>query len=139
MGYLGLLPPKRTEDEAHPAELATTRKVIAELAPTGAESEPPESPTAYQAILNAFNTHPDQAFRVRELHELFGMPTEDPAMSVTRSRLGRLTRQGSLTQRSLSPFLAAAWSGLGEEALASEASEASAGDVDRCLDGGHVE
>ncbi|MFI6495071.1 hypothetical protein [Streptomyces sp. NPDC050564] len=64
------------EAEAHLAELATTRKVI----------------------LNAFNTHPDQAFRVRELHELLGMPTDDPAMNVTRSRLGRLTRQGFLTQ-----------------------------------------
>ncbi|MFE4958772.1 hypothetical protein ACFRCW_33270 [Streptomyces sp. NPDC056653] len=79
-------------------ELATTRKVIAELAPTWAESEPPESATAYQAILNAFNTHPDQAFRVRELHELLGMPNDAPAMNVTRSRLGRLTRQGFLTQ-----------------------------------------
>ena len=48
-----------------------------------------------QVILNAFNTHPDQAFRVRDLHELLGMPTDDPAMNVTRSRLGR---QGFLTQ-----------------------------------------
>ncbi|MEV6486150.1 DUF6368 family protein, partial [Streptomyces sp. NPDC051576] len=32
-------------------------------------------------------------------------------------------------ERALSPFLVAASSGLGEEALASEASEASAGDV----------
>ena len=86
------------EAEAHLAELATTRKVIAELAPTGDESEPPESATAYQAILNAFNTHPDQAFRVRELYELLGMPTDVPAMNVTRSRLGLLTRQGFLTQ-----------------------------------------
>lgn len=87
-----------TEAEARLAELVTTRKVIAELAPTGTESEPPESTTAYQVILNAFNTHPDQAFRVRDLHELLGMPTDDPAMNVTRSRLGRLTRQGFLTQ-----------------------------------------
>ncbi|MDQ1032842.1 hypothetical protein QF035_010424 [Streptomyces umbrinus] len=84
--------------EAHPAELATTLKVIAELAPTGAESEPPESASAHQAIVNAFNAHPDQAFRVRELHELLGMPTSDPGMNVTRSPLGRLTRQGFLTQ-----------------------------------------
>jgi len=54
--------------------------------------------TAYQVILNTFNTHPDQAFRVRDLHELLGMPTDDPAMNVTRSRLGRLTRQGFPTQ-----------------------------------------
>lgn len=86
------------EAEARLAELVTIRKVIAELAPTGTESEPPESTTAYQVILNAFNTHPDQAFRVRDLHELLGMPTDDPAMNVTRSRLGRLTRQGFLTQ-----------------------------------------
>lgn len=29
---------------------------------------------------------------------LLGMPAQDPAMNVTRSRLGRLTRQGFLTQ-----------------------------------------
>ncbi|MER5226433.1 hypothetical protein [Streptomyces flaveus] len=86
------------ETEARLAELVTTRKVIAEPAPTGTESEPPELTTAYQVILNAFNTHPDQAFRVRDLHELLGMPTDDPATNVTRSRLGRLTRQGFLTQ-----------------------------------------
>ncbi|MFD7283199.1 hypothetical protein ACFV80_40965 [Streptomyces sp. NPDC059862] len=87
-----------TETEAHLADLATTRKVIAELAPAGTEPDPPESPPAYQATLNAFNQHPDHAFRVRELHELLGMPTDDPALNVTRSRLGRLTRQGFLTQ-----------------------------------------
>jgi hypothetical protein len=86
--------------EARLTELATARKVIAELAPTddGGELDPPEPTTAYQAIMNAFNQHPDQAFRVRELHELLGMPTDDPAMNVIRSRLGRLTRQGFLTQ-----------------------------------------
>jgi hypothetical protein len=88
------------ETEAHLADLATTRKVIAEIAPTGGgdEADPLESTTAYQAIVNAFNQHPDQTFRVRELHELLGMPTDDPAINVTRSRLGRLTRQGFLTQ-----------------------------------------
>ncbi|MFE7330122.1 hypothetical protein ACFU8W_35210 [Streptomyces sp. NPDC057565] len=86
------------EAEARLTELATTRKVIAELAPTGTEPDPPEPATVYQAILNAFNQHPAQAFRVRELHELLGMPTDDPALNVTRSRLGRLTRQGFLTQ-----------------------------------------
>lgn len=84
------------ETEARLTELTTTRKVIAELAP--AEPDPPEQATTYQAILNAFNQHPDQVFRVRELHELLGMPTDDPALNVTRSRLGRLTRQGFLTQ-----------------------------------------
>lgn len=87
-----------TETEACLADLATTRKVIVELAPAGTEPDPPESNSAYQAIVNAFNQHPDQVFRVRELHELLGMPTDDPAMNVTRSRLGRLTRQGFLTQ-----------------------------------------
>ena len=86
------------EGEARLADLVTTRKVLAELAPTGTESEPPELTTAYQVILNAFNTHPDKAFRVRDLHEPLGMPTDDPAMNVTRSRLGRLTGQGFLTQ-----------------------------------------
>ncbi|MFF1571062.1 hypothetical protein ACFVY1_48570, partial [Streptomyces sp. NPDC058293] len=87
-----------TETEACLADLATARKVIAELTPAGTEPDPPESNSAYQAIVNAFNQHPDQAFRVRELHELLNMPTDDPAMNVTRSRLGRLTRQGFLTQ-----------------------------------------
>ncbi|MFF4352462.1 hypothetical protein [Streptomyces sp. NPDC001530] len=87
-----------TESEARLADLATTRKVIVELAPPGTESEPPASNSAYQAIVHAFNQRPDQAFRVRELHELLGLPTDDPNMNVTRSRLGRLTRQGFLTQ-----------------------------------------
>ncbi|MGW1093973.1 hypothetical protein ACWD4L_49550, partial [Streptomyces sp. NPDC002596] len=55
-----------TETEARLSDLATTRKVIAELAPTGTEPDPPESSTAYQAIVNAFNQHPGQAFRARE-------------------------------------------------------------------------
>ncbi|MEV7239598.1 hypothetical protein AB0N06_38890 [Streptomyces sp. NPDC051020] len=86
------------EAEARLAELATARKVFAELAPTKTASQPAEQSTAYQAIVNAFNQHPDQEFRVRDLHELLGMPTDDPALNVTRSRLGRLTRQGFLTQ-----------------------------------------
>ncbi|MFD6327915.1 hypothetical protein ACFWOL_35095 [Streptomyces sp. NPDC058442] len=84
--------------EGRLAELATARKVFAEFAPTGTASEPAEQSTAYQAIVNAFNQHPDQEFRVRDLHELLGMPTDDPSLNVTRSRLGRLTRQGFLTQ-----------------------------------------
>ncbi|WP_344016981.1 hypothetical protein, partial [Kitasatospora atroaurantiaca] len=82
-----------TDTEARLADLATTRKVITELAPTGIAPDPAGSSAAYQAIVNAFNQHPDQTFRVRELHELIGMPTDDPALNVTRSRLGRLTRQ----------------------------------------------
>ncbi|WP_431682182.1 hypothetical protein [Kitasatospora sp. KL5] len=87
-----------TETEAHLAELATTRKVVAGLVPTGSAPDPPESTAAHQAIVNAFNQHPDQVFRVRDLHELLGMPTDDPALNVTRSHLGRLTRQGFLAQ-----------------------------------------
>lgn len=86
------------ETDARLADLTTTRKVIAELAPAGEDSEPPETNTAYQAIVNAFNQHPDQEFRARELHELLGMPTDEAAVNVTRARLGRLTRQGFLTQ-----------------------------------------
>ncbi|MFD5268992.1 hypothetical protein [Streptomyces sp. NPDC058335] len=36
------------EAEARLADLATTRKVIAELAPAGAETVPPEQATAYR-------------------------------------------------------------------------------------------
>ncbi|MFK0256632.1 hypothetical protein [Streptomyces sp. NPDC090445] len=87
-----------TETEARLADPATTRKIITELAPTGTEPDPPESSTAYQAIVDAFNQHPDQAFRARELHELLDMPTDEASVDITRNRLGRLTRQGFLTQ-----------------------------------------
>ncbi|MEV6957225.1 hypothetical protein, partial [Streptomyces sp. NPDC051183] len=86
------------ETEARLADLATTRKVIAELVPAGEEPEPSEAPTVYQDIVNAFNQHPGQEFRARELHELLGMPTDEASVNITRSRLGRLTRQGFLTQ-----------------------------------------
>ncbi|WP_432159104.1 hypothetical protein [Streptomyces sp. bgisy153] len=85
------------ETEARLADLATTRKVIAELAPAGGHA-PPETNTVYQAIVNTFNQHPDQEFRARELHELLGMPTDEASVNITRSRLGRLTRQGFLIQ-----------------------------------------
>ncbi|MFF3460718.1 hypothetical protein ACFYXH_41945 [Streptomyces sp. NPDC002730] len=85
------------ETEARLADLATTRKVIAELAPTEGQSAPPETNTSYQAIVNTFTQHPDQEFRARELHELLGMPTDEASVNITRSRLGRLTRQGFLT------------------------------------------
>ncbi|WP_327375435.1 hypothetical protein OG393_16660 [Streptomyces sp. NBC_01216] len=86
------------ETEARLVDLDTARKVIAEVAPAGAEPDPPETGTAYQAIVNAFNQHPGQVFRARELHELLGMPTDEASVNVTRSRLGRLVRQGFLTQ-----------------------------------------
>jgi hypothetical protein len=80
------------------ADLATARKIVQEITPDGIDPHPAEPSTAYQQVLDAFNQHPDQPFRVRELHELLGWPTDDPALNVTRSRLGRLTRQGFLTQ-----------------------------------------
>jgi hypothetical protein len=46
-----------TETDARRVDLATTRKVIAELAPPQDEPEPTEANTAYQAIVNAFNVH----------------------------------------------------------------------------------
>ncbi|MFM9443341.1 hypothetical protein [Streptomyces acidiscabies] len=48
--------------------------------------------------MNTFNQHPDQEFRARELRERLGMPTDEASINITRSRLGRLTRQGFLTQ-----------------------------------------
>ena len=47
-----------TETEARLANLVTTRKVIAELAPASGQPAPPETNTAYQAIVNTFNQHP---------------------------------------------------------------------------------
>ncbi|AUY53956.1 hypothetical protein EH183_04520 [Streptomyces sp. CB01881] len=86
------------ETEARLADLTTTRKIITEVAPTGTEPEPPERNTTYQAIVNAFNQYPGRAFQARELHELLDMPTDEASVNITRSRLGRLTRQGFLTQ-----------------------------------------
>ncbi|MFH9606186.1 hypothetical protein [Streptomyces sp. NPDC017448] len=54
--------------------------------------------TAYQTIVNVFNQPPDQEFRARDLRELLGMPTDEECVNITRSRLGRLTRQGFLIQ-----------------------------------------
>ena len=85
------------ETEARLAELTATRKVIDGLAPPERE-QAPESATAYQRIVTAFNEHPRRIFRVRDLHELLGLPTDEPSINVTRSRLGRLVRQGLLDQ-----------------------------------------
>lgn len=49
------------EAEARLAGLVTSWKVIAELAPTGDEPDPPETSTACQAIVNAFHPHTDEA------------------------------------------------------------------------------
>jgi hypothetical protein len=86
------------ETEAHLAELAATRKVIDRLAPPDYEPAPAETATVYQRIVTAFNEHPEKVFRVRDLHEHLGLPTDEPSINVTRSRLGRLVRQGLLKQ-----------------------------------------
>ncbi|WP_311137167.1 hypothetical protein [Streptomyces sp. I6] len=33
--------------------------------------------------MNAFNQHPDQVFRARELHELLDMPTDEASVNIT--------------------------------------------------------
>ncbi|MFY7564321.1 hypothetical protein ACOT81_07450 [Streptomyces sp. WI04-05B] len=48
--------------------------------------------------MKAFNQHPDQAFRARDLHKLLGIPTGEATVDITHSCLGRPTRQGFLTQ-----------------------------------------
>jgi hypothetical protein len=86
------------ETEARLAELTATRKVIDGLAPPEHEPGPAETATVYQRIVAAFNEYPGQVFRVRDLHELLELPTDEPSINVTRSRLGRLVRQGLLDQ-----------------------------------------
>ncbi|MGW6915582.1 type IV toxin-antitoxin system AbiEi family antitoxin domain-containing protein, partial [Kitasatospora sp. NPDC054939] len=86
------------EVEARLAEIVTTGKVIGGLAPPDHEPAPAETATTYQRIVTAFNEHPGRVFRVRDLHELLGLPTDEPSINVTRSRLGRLVRQGLLDQ-----------------------------------------
>ncbi|MDQ0808492.1 hypothetical protein QFZ63_000206 [Streptomyces sp. B3I7] len=86
------------ETEARLTELAATRKVIDGLAPPDHEPASAETATVYQRIVTAFNEHPEKAFRVHDLHEHLGLPTDEPSINVTRSRLGRLVRQGFLEQ-----------------------------------------
>ncbi|MGW4694505.1 hypothetical protein ACWEO1_19225 [Kitasatospora cineracea] len=86
------------EAEARLAEIVTTGKVIDGLALPDHEPAPAETATVYQRIVTAFNEHPRQVLRVRELYELLGLPTDEPSINVTRSRLGRLVRQGILDQ-----------------------------------------
>ncbi|MFE9313343.1 hypothetical protein ACIQCF_38890 [Streptomyces sp. NPDC088353] len=80
------------------AELAATRKVIDGLTPPDHATAPAETATVYQRIVTTFNEHPGKVFRVRDLHEHLDLPTDEPSINVTRSRLGRLVRQGLLTQ-----------------------------------------
>ncbi|WP_411543835.1 type IV toxin-antitoxin system AbiEi family antitoxin domain-containing protein [Kitasatospora sp. DSM 101779] len=59
---------------------------------------PEGTTTTYQRIGTALNERPGQVVRVRDLHESLGLPTDEPSINVTRSRLGRLVRQGLLDQ-----------------------------------------
>ncbi|MFE7671203.1 PspA/IM30 family protein [Streptomyces albidoflavus] len=88
------------ETKARLAELAATRKVIDGLTPPNHTTAPAETATAtaYQRIVTMFNEHPGKALRVRDLHERIGLPTDEPSINVTRSRLGRLAHQGFLEQ-----------------------------------------
>ncbi|NIY69360.1 type IV toxin-antitoxin system AbiEi family antitoxin domain-containing protein [Streptomyces malaysiensis] len=86
------------ETEARLAELTATRKVIDSLTPPDHATAPAETATVYQRIVTTFNEHPRKVFRVRDLHEHLGLPTDEPSINVTRSRLGRLVRQGLLEQ-----------------------------------------
>ncbi|MFI8194768.1 hypothetical protein ACIF8T_39770 [Streptomyces sp. NPDC085946] len=88
------------ETEARLVELAATRKVIDGLTPPDHAPAPAETATAtvYQRIVSTFNEHPAKVFRVHDLHEHLGLPTDEPSINVTRSRLGRLVRQGLLEQ-----------------------------------------
>ncbi|WP_034087931.1 hypothetical protein [Streptacidiphilus albus] len=84
------------EARAHLTELQTTSKVIDGIISPGAEPRP--APDTYQRLVAHFNDHPRQSFRARELHELLDLPTDEASVNTTRSRLGRLVRQGVLTQ-----------------------------------------
>ncbi|MET9615418.1 hypothetical protein [Kitasatospora indigofera] len=86
------------EVEARLAEIVTAGKVIDGLALPDRAQVPEEPATVYQRIVAAFNEHPGRIFRVRDLHGLLGLPTDEPSINVTRSRLGRLVRQGLLHQ-----------------------------------------
>jgi hypothetical protein len=84
------------EARAHLTELQIACKVIAGIIRPGAE--PQSAPETYQRLVAHFNDHPGQSFRARELHELLDLPTDEASVNTTRSRLGRLVRQGVLTQ-----------------------------------------
>ncbi|MFE2936243.1 hypothetical protein [Streptomyces sp. NPDC059278] len=86
------------EPEVRLTELTATRKIIDDLAPPDHEPPSAQTGTVYQRIVITFNEHPDKVFRAHDLHEHLGLPTDEPSINVTRSRLGRLARQGFLTQ-----------------------------------------
>ena len=86
------------EIQARLAELTAAHKVIDGLTHPDHATVPAETATVYQRIVTTFNEHPGKVFRVRDLHEHLGLPTDEPSINVTRSRLGRLVRQGLLEQ-----------------------------------------
>ncbi|WP_405653974.1 hypothetical protein [Streptomyces sp. NBC_00019] len=98
MNVIELLADLQAQHGKTTARAGELRDQIQYLSAALTETEAPETNSVYQAIVNAFNQHPDQEFRARELHELLGMPTDEASVNITRSRLGRLTRQGFLTQ-----------------------------------------
>ncbi|WP_246111799.1 hypothetical protein [Streptomyces hawaiiensis] len=51
-----------------------------------------------ELLTNLQARHDAATTQAGELRDLLGTLTADPALNVTRSRLGRLTRQGFLTQ-----------------------------------------
>ncbi|MGW3314173.1 hypothetical protein [Streptomyces fungicidicus] len=61
--------------------------------------------------LTTFNEHAGKVCRVRDLHEHLGLPTDEPSINVTRSRLGRLARQGLLEQPGRGRFYVATVAG----------------------------
>ena len=86
------------EVEACLAEIVTTGKAIDGLALPEPAQAPAGPATVHRRIATAFNEHPRRILRVRDLHEPLGPPTDEPSINVTRSRLGRLVRQGLLDQ-----------------------------------------
>ncbi|WP_331769350.1 NUDIX domain-containing protein (plasmid) [Embleya sp. NBC_00888] len=76
----------------------TTRKIVGSLTPTG--SEPPAEPDRRHLPANPGSVQraPHETVRARELHEFLGLPTDEATVHITRSHLGRLARQGVLTQ-----------------------------------------
>ncbi|MER7485818.1 hypothetical protein ABTY20_07900 [Streptomyces sp. NPDC126497] len=85
------------ETEVCLAEPADPRRVIDGLTPPDHEPTSAETATTvYQRIVTTFNEHRGKVFRVRDLHEHLRLPIDEPSINVTRSRLGRLVRQGFL-------------------------------------------
>ncbi|MGW4519321.1 hypothetical protein ACWEO4_47550 [Streptomyces sp. NPDC004393] len=67
------------EAEAGLAELAATRKVIDGVTPPDHATAPAQTATVYQRIVTTFNERPGKVFRVRDLHEHLGLPTDELA------------------------------------------------------------